>query len=217
VRHHAGQLRFVVGGLDHAAVDVDVPAGQGESVDPPVVDGLEGVGKLLAGRMRREPLAQLVQVVVHPRVVQHEHLPRDFGKPARPTRRPAAAENMFQPGFSAVRPAPVGDRVPGLASARLPACHRARSIAAAPPETETAGSSRRCCRRSGPAPPSEGRPARNVQRLAQPRDDERVPSLPASKRHCWLERPSKRVARTGVLLLVPTASSAFPFIAFRKE
>jgi hypothetical protein len=78
VSHHAGQLRFVVSGFDHAAVDIDVPAGKRKRVDPAVVDGLEGVRILVAGGVRRKPLAQVIQVFVHPRVIQQEHLIGDF-------------------------------------------------------------------------------------------------------------------------------------------
>ena len=80
VRHHARQLGFIVSGFNHAAVDVNVPAGKRKSIDRAVVHGPVRIGKFVAGRIYRKPLSQAVQVVVNPGVVQHAHLALDLAR-----------------------------------------------------------------------------------------------------------------------------------------
>jgi len=59
-------------------------------------------------------------------------------------------------------------------------------------------------------------PSWNIQRFAEPREDERIAVFARIKAPLRLAPPSKRAERTGVLLRVPSASSTFPFIALRK-
>jgi len=103
VRHHGCKLSFIVSGFNRAAIDVDVPAWQCERVDRFVIHALILVLKLVAGRMRRKAVAQVVQIVVHSRIIHHVQLPLASVDTCWPPRRPAGVKTCSSQASAAVR------------------------------------------------------------------------------------------------------------------
>jgi len=68
------QLAFIARGVDHTAIDVHEAARKRESVDVRLVDDLEAVLKLWAAGVRRQPLADTIQVRIRLRVIEHRKL-----------------------------------------------------------------------------------------------------------------------------------------------
>ena len=59
VPHDPGELSFVVGSFDHAAIDVEKSARQGEGIDAGIVDRLELIRVTFSGSFGGEPLPSL--------------------------------------------------------------------------------------------------------------------------------------------------------------
>jgi len=77
MRHHACELRFVVGGLDRAAIDEHVAAGQGKRINGLVVNTmkLKRVLHAAGGKFCRQSQTKLRQVSVYLGVIAEWQLP----------------------------------------------------------------------------------------------------------------------------------------------
>src|SRR5262249_47704221 len=74
VRYHAGQFAFVAGGRNRAGVDEQKSARQGERVDLARRDDLKLIGESFAGGLRRQFRAELFDVIIDLRIVEHRRL-----------------------------------------------------------------------------------------------------------------------------------------------
>ena len=72
--HDARQLRFCVGDFQYPAVYVNPPAGKREGIDGLVVHHPIGIGEFISRCMRCKPLAKIIQIIIHARVVEHGNL-----------------------------------------------------------------------------------------------------------------------------------------------
>ena len=77
VGHGARQLVLLIGNLDEAGVDEDVPARQREGIGLLAIDRFAGQ-RHLGVRVPRQVLAKAVEVLGHQRIVDHLGLPLDL-------------------------------------------------------------------------------------------------------------------------------------------
>src|SRR5262245_14923716 len=78
VRHHAGQFTFIAGGRDRAGVDEQISAGEGEGVDLTSRDNSELIRKSFAGGFGRQLCAELFDITVDLRIIEHWRLRHDL-------------------------------------------------------------------------------------------------------------------------------------------